>query len=156
MISLLSIDPAGMKNRATRGFAFIQYGEDGRGKQRKPVLINWSNGCTFDGFEYDIAIVEGQFANPKSSRQSLITLGFSAGFLLGSVRAKEKFVIPVFEWKGAIIPGFANAPKEMYTNNLRQLWPGVDDPHCLDAVAMGMAFARGSFSDKQLKAWRYS
>jgi hypothetical protein len=90
-------------------------------------------------------------------KQSIITLGVGAGFLLGAAPAPldQKFFLPVYDWKDAIIPGWANADKTRYTNNLREMWPGVESPHALDAVAMGHAWARGTFTPQQLKAWKY-
>ncbi len=154
----LFIDPAGKSAPSHRGYAVIEY-----------ELGGWANllGTFAGGLPdrralmwglLDVGVCEAQFPSPKSSRQSLITLGVGAGFLLGAAPApaEAKFFVPVFDWKDAIIPGFANAKKEMYTANLRQMWPQVDNPHCLDATAMGFAFARGSFTPAQLKKWRYT
>lgn len=106
----------------------------------------------------DVATVEGQYPGGKSSKQSLITLGNYAGFLLGRVPARAYFIVPVQSWKARLIPGFANAPKAMYTANLRQKWPRVEplpgaktkrrkkkkepDPasDILDAIGLGRSF----------------
>jgi hypothetical protein len=106
----------------------------------------------------DVAAVEGQYPNPKSSRQSLITLGNYAGFLLGRVPARLWLIVPVQAWKARVIPGFANAAKAMYTANLRQMYPHVEplpgskttrkrkkkepDPasDILDAIGLGRSF----------------
>jgi hypothetical protein len=73
----------------------------------------------------DVAACEAQYASPDSSRQSLITLGNYAGFLLGRVPARLHLLVPVAAWKNRVIPGFANAEKHTYTANLRQMYPDV-------------------------------
>lgn len=157
---LLSIDPAGKTNVAGRGYAVIEWIEHEKGHEAVR--------CTFSGGLPDaralrmgglhLIVVEGQWANPKASRQSLLTLGFGAGYLAGfaaGAGALRTIVVPVYDWKNAIIPGFANAPKQMYTKNLQQMWPQVTNEHCLDAVGLGMAVARGCFPEKQLKKWTF-
>lgn len=74
----------------------------------------------------DVAACEAQYASPDSSRQSLITLGNYAGFLLGRVPARLHLLVPVAAWKGRVLPGFANAKKEVFTANLRQMYPNVE------------------------------
>lgn len=73
----------------------------------------------------DVAACEAQYASPDSSRESLITLGNYAGFLLGRVPARAHLLVPVAAWKSRVIPGFANAEKHVYTANLRGLYPTV-------------------------------
>lgn len=119
-------------------------------------------------FGLDLAAVEDQWANPKASRQSLITLGQIAGFLLGRVDAARYVAVPVATWKNQVIPGFGNAKKQIYTANLRQMWPETvplhpvgskeEDPasDILDARGLGRSFwARGvlAYTEKQLKSW---
>lgn len=110
----------------------------------------------------DIAAVEDQWVNPKVSRQSLITLGQYAGFLLGCIPAVQRVAVPVRVWKDRVIPGFANAPKEMYTNNLRQIFvaqSAAASDDVIDAIAGGASFwtKRGqpelAYTKKQLKDW---
>jgi hypothetical protein len=119
----------------------------------------------------DICAVEDQWANPKASRKSLITLGQYAGFLLGRVPAAMYVAVPVQTWKDRVIPGFANAKKKMYTANLRQMYPDVEprlppgglgpddeDPasDILDAIGGGRSFWNGpelAYSKKQLRSW---
>lgn len=157
----LFIDPAGKSNAKGRGYAVIEYNPFASfGAAR---LLGWFSGGLPDARALqwgplDLAVCEGQFPSKKASKQSLITLGAGAGFLLGAAPAPltEKFFVPVFDWKDAIIPGFANAPGEMYTNNLRDKWPQIENEHCLDATGLGFAWARGSFTPQQLKKWRYA
>lgn len=157
---LLAIDPAGKTNVAGRGYAVIEYwyGTTMPGDPSR-LLGTFSGGLPDARWgPFDLIVVEGQWANPKSSRQSLLTLGFGAGYLSGfaaGAGALRTVVVPVYDWKNAIIPGFANAPKEMYTKNLQQMWPRVTNEHCLDAVGLGMAVARGCFPEKQLKKWEF-
>ncbi len=61
-------------------------------------------------------------------------------------------VIPVPEWKNALMPGCANMPKAVYTRNLARMFPGVDDPNELDAC--GIAKSAFSFDAKQMGRWR--
>lgn len=162
----LFIDPAGKSKPQDRGYAVLEWAdltEFSDVPRIRPYLRGWFSGGLPDARALkwgplDIAVCEAQYAGPKMGKQSLITLGVGAGFLLGASPAPvdQKFFLPVFDWKDAIIPGFANAEKKMYTNNLRQFWPQVENPHALDAVGMGFAFARGSFTPAQLKKWRYA
>ncbi len=121
----------------------------------------------------DVAAIEGQYPNPKSSRQSLITLGNYAGFLLGRVPARAYLIVPVQSWKARVIPGFGNAAKAMYTANLRQKWPNIEplpgaktsrrkkkkepDPasDILDAIGLGASFFPPCepYTAKQLAEW---
>lgn len=170
----LFIDPAGKSKPKDRGFVVLEWvplGDDGcwleangRAPRRAPpVLKGWFNGGLPDARSLqwgplDLAVCEAQFPGPKSSKQSLITLGVGAGFLLGSSPGPDdrKYLIPVYDWKNAIIPGFASAAKKIFTKNLQQMWPQITNPHCLDAAGLGFAFARGTFTIEQLKKWRYS
>lgn len=113
----LTIDPSSIPEN--RGYAVT---EDGRLLWYGDSLKN----CIFKGF--DVAACEAQYASPDSSRQSLITLGNYAGFLLGQVPARLHLLVPVAAWKGRVIPGFANAEKGTYTANLRQMYPDVLPP----------------------------
>lgn len=156
----LFIDPAGKSKPQDRGYAVLIW--DGARLERGQHLCGWFNGGLPDerALQWgplDIAVCEAQYPGPKMGKQSLITLGVGAGFLLGAAPApvESKFFVPVYDWKNAIIPGFANAAKRMYTNNLRAMWPMVGNSHCLDAIGLGFAFARGSFTEAQMKAWRY-
>lgn len=164
---LLSIDPAGKTNVAGRGYAVIEYWY---GTTMSVQITPYLRGTFAGGLPderalqwgpLDLIVVEGQWANPEASRQSLLTLGFGAGLLAGlaagclGVKVLPAIVVPVYDWKNAIIPGFANAPKAMYTKNLKQMWPQVTNGHCLDAVGLGMAVARGCFPEKQLKKWTF-
>lgn len=110
----------------------------------------------------DIAAVEDQWANPKASRQSLLTLGQHAGFLLAQIPARRHVMVPVHTWKDAVIPGFANAKKEMYTANLRQIFAAQSaeaSDDVIDAIGGGASFwkKRGepalAYTEKQLKSW---
>jgi hypothetical protein len=163
MTTVLFLDPSSIaKNRGYslwRDGALLTYGVDLTDEAMVQVC-----GCV------DIAAVEDQWANPKASRQSLITLGQYAGFLLGRVPAQMHVAVPVHVWKDRVIPGFANAKKHIFTNNLRQMWPNVepkptgplkpgeDDPasDILDAIGGGRSFWNGSelaYTKKQLKSW---
>jgi hypothetical protein len=141
---VIAIDPGGLTQKKTRGFAHFHNGRVCDTLNDLEAMATWA---------FSVALCESQWANPKASRQSLITLGQGAGFLLGSVNARLKLMVPVFAWKDALIPGFANAPKEMYTKNLQQMWPGISNPHCLDAVGLGAAFTRGLFTTEQMIDW---
>lgn len=156
---LLAIDPAGKSNPAGRGYAVVESTSPFSSR-----LLGFSGGLpdarALQWGVLDCIVVEGQQARATSSRQSLLTLGFGAGFLAGYAchnygAAVPVYVVPTFDWKDAIIPGFANAKKEMYTKNLQQKFPGIENPNVLDAVAMGVAVARGSFTPQQLKKWLY-
>jgi hypothetical protein len=158
----LFIDPAGKSKPKDRGYAILEWPELGAPDRVHARLLGWFSGGLPDARALqwgplDVAVCEAQFPGQKAGKQSLITLGVGAGFLLGCAPApnERKFFVPVYDWKNAIIPGFANARKEIFTNNLRQKWPQVDNTHCLDAAGMGFAFARGSFTEKQLKKWQY-
>lgn len=158
----LFIDPAGKSKPKDRGYAVIEWNNTAPVGYRNPNLLGWFNGGVPDerALQWgplDVAVCEAQYPGSKMGKQSLITLGVGAGFLLGQAPAPVamKFFVPVFDWKDAIIPGFANAEKKMYTNNLRKIWPQVDNPHCLDATGLGFAFAGGRFTQQQLKKWRY-
>jgi hypothetical protein len=165
---LLAIDPAGKTNDAGRGYAVVEYGPKMRTSEHGPFIAGTFSGGLPDARALqwgmlDCIVVEGQQARATSSRQSLLTLGFGAGFLAGyaatynagSLHGIPVYVVPTFDWKDAIIPGFANAKKEMYTKNLQQKFPGISDHNALDAAALGIAFARGSFTPQQLKKWLY-
>lgn len=164
MTAVLFIDPSSIaKNRGFslwRDGALLGYGVELTDEAMVPA-------CGM----VDICAVEDQWANPKASRQSLITLGQYAGFLLGRVPAAMHIAVPVRTWKERVIPGFSNAKKRMYTANLRQMWPDVEprlppgglgpdeeDPasDILDAIGGGRSFWNGAelaYTKKQLKSW---
>jgi hypothetical protein len=107
---VLTIDPSSiLKNR---GYAITVDGE-----------CIWYGSELLGHHDFDVAACEAQYASPDSSRQSLITLGNYAGFLLGRVPARVHLLVPVAAWKGRVIPGFANAEKRVYTANLRAMYP---------------------------------
>lgn len=120
---------------------------------------------------YDLAIVEQPWTGGKqgkAGRQSLITMGLYAGFLLGRAGARRFCAVPVLTWKNRVIPGFGGAAKAMYTDNLRQKWPELagETDDVVDAVGLGascwsralgwgprdprMVFA---YTEKELKEW---
>jgi hypothetical protein len=164
LTTVLFIDPSSVAKN--RGYSFWRDG----------VLLGYTGQLTDDflvpaaGWP-DIVAVEDQWANPKASRKSLITLGQYAGFLLGQVPAAMHIALPVHVWKDRVFPGFANAKKRMYTANLRQKWPDVEprllkplgpdeeDPasDILDAIGGGASFwtktGEIAYSKKQLKSW---
>lgn len=129
---VLAIDPA--KPRAKRGYAKF-------------------DGVTFcpPGLGADWAIVEGQWVNAQASKQSLMTLSFYAGFLLGSIRAPRFACIPVSVWKGALFgASFSNVPKAVFSANIRQLLvkrglPIPESEHDLDAAGLAIACFSGKF-----------
>jgi hypothetical protein len=164
MTTVLFIDPSSKpKNRGYSLWAngsLIQYGVE--------VPPDWARSA----LQIDICAVEDQWANPKASRQSLITLGQYAGFLLGRIPAAMHIAVPVQVWKDRVIPGFANAKKRMFTGNLRQMWPDVEprlplgglkpdeeDPasDILDALGGGASFwtktGELAYTKAQLKKW---
>jgi hypothetical protein len=148
-VKILGCDPASQASRKDRGFAEIH-----KFAGVAQLMQTW-NTTPPSWPRFDVAVCEGQYAAKTSSRQSLISLGFGAGYCLGMANADLKLVVPVQAWKDALIPGFWNAPKQMYTNNLKQMWPQVENPHCLDAVGLGMTIARGLFSPEQLLEFVY-
>jgi hypothetical protein len=125
----------------------------------------------------DLAAGEAQWPQGPMGRQALITLGNAAGWCCAQLPAARHVLVPVAWWKHRVIPGFANAPKRMYTANLRQRWPHVgprgplakvskagkkvliEDPfaNVLDAIGIGASLwdARGNFDvpEKLLKEW---
>jgi hypothetical protein len=111
---VLTIDPSSIP--ANRGYAVT---EDGRLLWYGDSMKN----CIFASF--DVAACEAQYASPDSSRQSLITLGNYAGFLLGRVPARLHLLVPVAAWKDRVIPGWANAKKQVFTGSLREMYPHV-------------------------------
>lgn len=158
---LLSIDPAGKSSPTHRGYAVIQAGLGPAGRRPTDLLGTFNGGLpdarAWQWGPLDLIVVEGQYPGPKAGKQSLITLGFGAGFLAGfaALGGIPVIVVPVYDWKDALIPGFANAAKAMYTANLAQMWPDVKNTHCLDAVGLGTTVARGCFPPEKLKKWTY-
>jgi hypothetical protein len=161
MTTVLFIDPS--SKPANRGFSlWTDGGLTSHGREPFDWILKT---------RIDICAVEDQWANPKASRQSLITLGQFAGFQLGRVPAAMHIAVPVAIWKNRLFPGFANAKKRMYTANLRQMWPWVEprlppgglkpdeeDPasDILDAIGGGRSFWNGpdlAYTKKQLKSW---
>lgn len=131
-VRVLAIDPA--KPRTKRGHASY----DGRG-------------LGFGAVDADWAVVEGQWVNAQASKQSLMTLSFYAGFLLGSASAPRFACIPVAVWKGALFgASFANVPKAVFCANIRQLLerrrlPVPESEHDLDAAGLALACFSGKF-----------
>lgn len=116
---VLTIDPSSISEN--RGYAITEAGE-----------LLWYGSIwpdpALDFGPIDVAACEAQYASPDSSRQSLITLGNYAGFLLGRVPARAHLLVPVAAWKGRVIPGWANAEKRVFTANLREMYPDVLPP----------------------------
>jgi len=168
---VLTIDPSSVPGN--RGYALTEDGE----------LVGY--GPDFkDGWDsIDVAACEAQYASPDSSRQSLITLGNYAGFLLGQVPARVHLLVPVAAWKGRVISGWANAKKEVFTANLRQMYPDTlpargdlyrtitkgkrkgqreltEDPasNILDAIGLGRSFFPPCrpYSAAELSDWEMS
>lgn len=167
---VLTIDPSSLPEN--RGYALTQDGT---------LLWYGSHLVGLNLHDVDVAACEAQYASPDSSRQSLITLGNYAGFLLGQVPARAHLLVPVAAWKGRVIPGFANAEKRQYTANLRAMYPNVlpergplwrvvtkgkskgrreitEDPasNRLDAIALGRSFFPpcAPYSAAELEEWQ--
>jgi hypothetical protein len=120
MMRVLTIDPSSIPKN--RGYALTVDGLLAWYGSELDSLALWAAG------DIDVAACEAQYASPDSSRESLITLGNYAGFLLGQVPARLHLLVPVSAWKGRVIPGFANAEKKIYTANLREMYPDVLPP----------------------------
>ena len=140
-MKILFIDPA--SEPEDRGFALY----DG------PRLVE--AGTTFHRGCADWAVVEDQWVNHKASRQSLMTLSQYAGFLLGRSGASRFFAYPVKDWKNRILPGFANAPKRMFSASLEGLYPEHASlgHNVLDALAMGEAWVKASYTERMIQKW---
>lgn len=63
-------------------------------------------------------LVEGQYPRDKSSRQSLITLSFSAGLVAGAYLAQgaRVYTCSPQAWRNALLPRSARCPKEVFHN----------------------------------------
>lgn len=127
---IIAIDPA--KPKKSRGFA---------------TFSTISRQFCLEMSAADWVVCEGQWVNAIASKQSLMTLSFYAGLLLGSIgshcRARMA-VLPVKTWKGTLIPGFGQAPKAVYARNLAQMLAraGHDVPkseHDLEARGIALA-----------------
>lgn len=134
-----------------RGFATIFNGE----------LMGYSNSPPVDPRLGDWSVVEAQFANPKASRQSLLTLGARAGFCFTLIPAQRYAMIPptrtkmrvkgkrapqtVRGWKEIILPRCAGMPGDVFTRNLRQwldkrgIASGEQNHNILDAIGLALA-----------------
>lgn len=119
----------------------------------KPLTRNILSGVA------DWGVVESQWANPKASRQSLVTLSSRAGFCFTLVPAKRYAMIPpttirvgkrkLKGWKDVLIPGFGNAAGDVFTANIVQMLqrmkhPAADEQNhnVLDAIGMALAIAK--------------
>ena len=104
----------------------------------------------------DLVVVEGQWANPKASRQSLMTLSFYAGALLYAVPGFRRVVLPVDVWKGIMIPGSERLPKAVYTANLREILGMPESEYDDNAVdAVGIAHAAARLTPEQLDQYEF-
>ena len=104
----------------------------------------------------DLIVVEGQWSNPKASRQSLMTLSFYAGALLYAVPGHRRIVLPVDVWKGAMIPGSERLPKAVYTANLREILGMPESEYDDNAVdAVGIAHAAARLTPEQLDQYEF-
>lgn len=63
-------------------------------------------------------LVEGQYPRDRSSRQSLITLSFSAGLAAGAYLAQgaRVYTCPPQAWRNALIPSSGRYPKTVFHN----------------------------------------
>ena len=93
----------------------------------------------------------------KSSRQSLISLGFGVrATASAALQRASEFSGTSAGLEECADPGLLErAEAKMYTANLAQMWPEVDNEHVLDAIGLGMTIARGLFSPDQLITWIY-
>jgi hypothetical protein len=140
---ILAIDPA--KPLASRGFATIS-------TLPGPQFVAAST-------RPDWVVVEGQWVNAVASKQSLMTLSFYAGLLLGvhgGVHGARMAVVPVATWKHVLIPGFSNAPKEVYSRNIAQLLRRHGHPvprsgHDLDAAGIALACVKLDLTKYEVK-----
>lgn len=99
------------------------------------------------------AIVEGQFANNKASRQSLMTLSFYAGLQAGAYLGRwiDVYVVQPRDWKTWLQKGGASMPKHVFQNRLYDEIPSdiwaqgedVVDAYCI-AIAGGQMLEKGS------------
>ncbi len=141
---IYAIDPASTK--AKRAIASL--GLDG--------LRQWAVSTDIPREAADLVVVEGQWSNPKASRQSLMTLSFYAGALLYAVPGARRIVLPVDVWKGIMIPGFERAPKAAYTANLREILQMPADQYDDNAVdAVGIAHAAARLTPEQLDQYEF-
>jgi hypothetical protein len=147
-VLIYAIDPA--STRAKRAIAAL----------RTPHAADWGwsvgAGLPETSAMADLVVVEGQWSNPKASRQSLMTLSFYAGALLYAVPGVRRVVLPVDVWKGAMIPGFERAPKAAYTANLREILGMPESEYDDNAVdAVGIAHAAARLTPEQLDQYEF-
>ncbi len=115
----------------------------------------------------DWGVVEAQWANPKASRQSLVTLAARAGFCFTLVPAARYAMIPPTTakltkvdqkrlkrttlpgWKDILIPGFGNADGDVFTRSILDLLRRMKHPaaseqnhNVLDALGIALAVER--------------
>ncbi len=138
---IYAIDPA--STRAKRAIALLS-------------PLGWSVDSFIPGISADLVVVEGQWSNPKASRQSLMTLSFYAGALLYAVPGVRRIVLPVDVWKGIMIPGSERLPKAVYTANLREILGMPESEYDDNAVdAVGIAHAAARLTPEQLDQYKF-
>lgn len=145
---IYAIDPA--STRAKRAIAVL----------RTPHAADWGwsvgAGLPETSAMADLVVVEGQWSNPKASRQSLMTLSFYAGALLYAVPGVRRIVLPVDVWKGIMIPGSERLPKAVYTANLREILGMPESEYNDNAVdAVGIAHAAARLTPEQLDLYEF-
>lgn len=104
--------------------------------------------------QIDAVVVEGQHPRKESSRQSLITLSFGAGFRGGY--ASARFRAPLWtavarDWRKVFDPSWGSLEKKVFLNRLwtRAKWREfLPDPNGrtldeLDAIALALSFSLG-------------
>jgi hypothetical protein len=137
----------------------------GYSELRDGKLSDWGVSPLMNGVQFvppvkaDWGVVEAQWANPKASRQSLVTLSSRAGFCFTLVPALRYAMIPpttirvgkrkLIGWKDALIPGFGNANGDVFTANIIQMLRRMKHPaaeeknhNVIDAIGMALAIAK--------------
>ncbi len=101
---------------------------------------------------FDVLLVEAQYPNPDASRQSLITLGFNAGYRAGffmgiSGSCESTKVAKPGEWRSAFGRGYRSVSKEQLHARLWRdfpydlpIWDDVESHDVRDACAMILSY----------------
>ena len=110
----------------------------------------------------EVVVCEGQYPCADVSTQSLLTLSYCAGMLLGALfatsGAKRGYVLKPKVWKDALAAGSSRIRKDIVLNRIsRALLPSeyTTDRDILDAIGIGWGFcALGTLAEAHLKIQR--
>lgn len=113
----------------------------------------WADVARIDPGGITHVVVEGQHPDPKSSRQSLLTLSFGAGFRAGF--ASAYFRAPVYGataamWRGNLDPLWTDLPKAVFLNRaLDRYSAALPNPSGLSTDELDAILLAYSFSVSQ-------